>query len=103
MKREKLEPVHPGKILLKDFIEPLGLAQAALARAIGIAPMRVSEIVRGRRAVTADTALRLSRYFGTRPDWWLNLQSHYDLQLALDKMEARALSQIEPCPFMAAR
>lgn len=101
MNKRKLAPVHPGEILLMEFIEPLGLAQAALARALGIPAMRVSEIVRGRRAVTADTALRLSRYFGTKPAWWLNLQAHYDLQVALDKLEARALSRIEPCPFMA--
>jgi addiction module HigA family antidote len=72
--KKKLPPVHPGEILLHDFIEPLGLSRNALARAIGVAPIRVSQIVRGQRAVTADTALRLSRYFGTRPGWWLDLQ-----------------------------
>jgi addiction module HigA family antidote len=71
----KLPPVHPGEILLHDFMEPLGLGQSALAEAIGVTPMRVSQIVCRQRAITADTALRLSRYFGTRPGWWLDLQS----------------------------
>jgi addiction module HigA family antidote len=97
MKTSKLPPVHPGEILLHDFMEPLGLSQYALAKAIGVAPMRVSQIVRGKRALTADTALRLSRYFGTRPDWWLGFQSHYDLEMAADKLETRIARAIKPC------
>ena len=69
MKPKKLPPVHPGEILLHDFMEPLALSQNALAAALDVTPMRVNQIVRGRRAITADTALRLSRYFGTRPGW----------------------------------
>jgi len=80
MKTKTLPPVHPGEILWHDFMEPLGLTQSALARAIGVTPIRINHIVQGQRSVTADTALRLSRYFGTRPAWWLDLQSHYDLQ-----------------------
>ena len=72
MKTKRIEPVHPGESLLHDFMEPLNLSQYALAKAIGVTPMRVSQIVRGQRAVTADTALRLSRYFGTRPAWWMD-------------------------------
>jgi addiction module HigA family antidote len=81
-KTAKLPPTHPGEILLRDFLEPLGLSQYALAKVLGVTPIRVSQIVRGQRAVTADTALRLARYFGTRADWWLDLQTHHDLELA---------------------
>jgi addiction module HigA family antidote len=97
MKTKKNDPVHPGEILLHDFLEPLGLSQSALAEALGVTPMRVSQIVRGQRAVTADTALRLSRYFGTRPGWWLDLQTHFDLETAADKLEARIARAVKPC------
>lgn len=96
MKTNKLAPVHPGEILLHDFMEPLGLSQSALAQAIGVPPMRVSQIVRGERAVTADTALRLSRYFGTRPGWWLDLQTHYDLERAADEIEDQIARTVKP-------
>jgi addiction module HigA family antidote len=97
MKTKKIDPVHPGEILLHDFMEPLNLSQYALAKAIGVTPMRVSQIVRGQRAVTADTALRLSRYFGTRPGWWLDLQTHHDLETVADKLEARIARAVKPC------
>ncbi|MGD1084412.1 MAG: HigA family addiction module antitoxin [Verrucomicrobiota bacterium] len=97
MKTKKMPPVHPGEILLHDFMEPLGLSQSALAKAIGVTAMRVSQIVRGQRAVSADTALRLSRYFGTRPGWWLDLQSFYDLEAAADQLEARIARTVKPC------
>jgi len=97
MTTKKLRPVHPGEILLHDFLEPLGLTRSALAEALGVTPMRVSQIVRGQRAVTADTALRLSRYFGTRPGWWLDLQSHFDLEMAADKLETRIARTVKPC------
>src|SRR5437016_10079673 len=100
MKTKKLEPVHPGEILFKDFLEPLGLSQYAVAKAIGVTPMRVNQIVRGERSITADTALRLSRYFGTRPGWWLDLQSHYDLQKAADETEERIAHTIQRCPLL---
>jgi addiction module HigA family antidote len=102
MKAKKLPPIHPGEILLHDFMEPLGLTQSAVAKAIGVTPIRISQIVRGQRAITADTALRLSRYFGTRPGWWLDLQSFYDLEIAADRMEGRLTRMIAPCPLMAA-
>jgi addiction module HigA family antidote len=95
-RKDWIDPVHPGEILLHDFMEPLGLSQHALAKAIGVTPMRVSQIVRGQRAVTADTALRLSRYFGTRPGWWLDLQTYYDLELAGDELEARIARTVKP-------
>src|SRR4051812_25586173 len=103
MKAKKLRPVHPGEILLKDFMEPLGLSQYAVAKALDVTPIRISQIVRGRRSVTADTALRLSRYFGTRPGWWLDLQSQYDLELASDKAEERIARTIKRCPLLIAR
>ena len=82
MKTKKLPPVHPGEILLHDFMEPLGLSQSALARAIGVTPIRVNHIVRGQRSITADTALRLGAYFGTSAKVWAGLQVDYDLELA---------------------
>jgi len=97
MKTKKLPPVHPGEILLHDFMEPLGLSQFALAKAIGVTPMRVSQIVRGQRAITVDTALRLSRYFGTRPAWWLDLQTYYDLAVAADDLGLRIARTVKPC------
>jgi addiction module HigA family antidote len=100
MKTKKLPPVHPGEILLHDFLEPLGLSQSALAKAIGVTPIRINQIVRGQRSVTADTALRLSRYFGTRPGWWLDLQSHYDLQVATDKVQERIARTVNRCPLL---
>jgi antitoxin HigA-1 len=103
MKTKRIAPVHPGEILLHDFMEPLGLTQYALAKAIGVTPMRVSQIVRRQRAVTADTALRLSRYFGTRAAWWLDLQTHYDLEIAADSLEARIVNTIKPCRLRPVR
>lgn len=77
-----LSPIHPGEILLEDFIKPLGLSQYRLARDIGVTPIRISQIVNGERAVTVDTAMRLARYFGTSAAVWLRLQVRYDLEVA---------------------
>ncbi len=79
---DKRLPVHPGEILLEEFLVPLGLSRSRLAKEIGVTPRRVGEIVRGTRGVTADTALRLARYFGTTAEFWMNLQSRYDLERA---------------------
>lgn len=76
----KLNPIHPGEILKEDFLEPFGLSMYRLAMDIGVPPIRVSQIVHGMRAITPDTALRLAKYFQTSPQFWLNLQSHYDLE-----------------------
>lgn len=100
MKTRKLPPVHPGEILLHDFMEPLGLSQSALARAIGGTPMRISQIVRGERAITANTALRLARHFDTRPGWWMDLQSYYDLQMAADAIEDRIARTTSRCELL---
>src|ERR1700761_6693711 len=82
----KLAPIHPGEILREEFMAPLGLSSNALAKAIGVTTARINEIVRERRGITADTALRLARYFGTDAQSWMNLQQRYDLQLAKDAL-----------------
>ncbi len=82
MTKEKLPPIHPGEVLLEDFMKPLGLSQYRVAKDIGVPALRISQIVNGKRAVTADTAMRLARYFGTSPDVWLRLQARYDLEVA---------------------
>ncbi|QOR47322.1 HigA family addiction module antidote protein [Trueperella pecoris] len=78
---EKITPVAPGEILFEDFIEPMGITQNKLAVAISVPPRRINEIVHGKRGITADTAIRLSRYFGTSAEFWMNLQSNYELRL----------------------
>ncbi len=84
---EKLyAPTHPGEVLMEDFIEGFGITQHKLAVSIGVPPRRINEIVHGKRAITADTALRLGRYFGVEPQFWLNLQSRYELELAQDRV-----------------
>ena len=82
----KLKNVHPGEVLLEEFLIPMKLSQNALARAIGVPPRRINEIVHGRRAVSADTALRLARFFGTSDRFWLNLQTAYDLDVERDRL-----------------
>lgn len=79
---KRLPPVHPGEVLLEDFMKPLGLSQYRVALDIGVPPLRISQIVRGQRAITADTALRLARYLGTTPGIWLRLQARHDLEVA---------------------
>ncbi|GGN87248.1 HigA family addiction module antitoxin [Nocardia rhizosphaerihabitans] len=91
----KLAPAHPGEVLMEDFIEPLGITQHRVAVAIGVPPRRINEIVHGKRRITADTALRLGRYFGTSDLFWLNLQNRYDLEIERDAIGA-ALAAIEP-------
>lgn len=84
---EKLyAPIHPGEVLMEDFIEGFGITQNKLAVAIGVPPRRINEIVHGKRAITADTALRLGRYFGVDPQFWLNLQTRYELEVAQDRV-----------------
>ncbi len=83
-----IQPIHPGEVLMEDFIEGFGITQNKLAIAIGVPPRRINEIVHGKRGITADTAVRLSAYFGTTAEFWMNLQSHYELRL-----ERRALRE----------
>ena len=91
----RLEPVHPGEVLKHDFMKPFGLSATALAEAIGVTPARISEIVRGRRGITAETALRLARYFNTDARSWMNLQDRYELEIA-ERDKSDALRAIRP-------
>ncbi|MDD3765412.1 MAG: HigA family addiction module antitoxin [Nevskiales bacterium] len=85
---KKLPNIHPGEILLEEFLQPMGISQNALARAIGVPPRRVNEIVLGKRSVTADTAIRLARHFGTSEKFWMGLQADYDLEEARQSLAA---------------
>lgn len=95
---EKLAPIHPGEVLKEDFMVPLGLSASQLAMSLHVPPGRITQIVNGQRAITAETALRLSRYFGTTAELWTNLQTHYELELAKDEFEAQIRDQIKPRP-----
>ena len=86
MAAKKIPPVHPGEILLLEFLDPLGVSQYRLAKDINVPPRRINEIVKGSRSITANTALRLARYFGTSERFWLNLQSHYELENERDRL-----------------
>ncbi|EPR41633.1 plasmid maintenance system antidote protein, XRE family [Desulfovibrio sp. X2] len=81
---DKLPPIHPGEILMEEFLKPMGLSQSSLAIALRVPLQRIHDIVHGRRSVTVDTAARLARYFGSTPDFWLNLQTRYDMEVAED-------------------
>jgi len=82
MTKKKIDTVHPGEILLEEYLRPLGISQNKLGRDLGVPAQRINEIVRGQRSITLDTALRLGKYFNTTPQLWLNLQLHYDLEMA---------------------
>lgn len=92
----KLPNVHPGEVLAAEFLAPIGLSQNALARALAVPPRRINEIVLGKRAITADTALRLARYFGTTAEFWMALQASFDLEEANDALGRRLLESIQP-------
>jgi antitoxin HigA-1 len=92
---KKLPPVHPGEVLLEDFLKPLGLSQYRLAKGLSVPPRRINEIVLAKRAVTADTALRLARFFGTSDRFWLNLQAAYDLDTERDRLGSRLETEVE--------
>lgn len=93
--RKKLAAIHPGEILLEEFMKPMDLSSSALANALGVTPARINEIVRGKRGISADTALRLARYFGADAQSWLNLQQQYDIHCAEDAL-GKALAAIRP-------
>jgi addiction module HigA family antidote len=95
MAMKKLPPIHPGEILLAEFLEPSGMSQYRLAKGISVSPRRINEIVHGKRAITADTALRLSRFFGTSERFWMNLQVRYDLQREKERLGDRLLQEVE--------
>jgi antitoxin HigA-1 len=91
---QKLAPVHPGEVLLEEFLTPLGVSQYRLAKDTSVPPRRINEIVRRMRSITADTALRLSRYFGTTERFWLNLQAHYDLEVEKERLGDRLTREV---------
>lgn len=102
MKDPVLKPIHPGEILLQDFLEPMGISQYRLAKDIHVPLRRINEIALGRRGVSADTALRLGRYFNTTPQFWLNLQSKFELDTVRLAVEKKILRTIHPAPALAA-
>lgn len=90
----KMSPVHPGEILMEDFLKPMGISQYRLAHDISVPPRRINEIVHGNRGVSADTALRLGRYFSMSPQFWLNLQGHFDLEQEQDRLGGRLEEEV---------
>jgi len=94
MPAKKLPPVHPGEVLLEEFLAPMAISQYRLAKDISVPPRRINEIVHGKRSVTADTALRLSRYFGTSERFWLNLQTGFDLEVERDRLGDRLEEEV---------
>jgi len=95
MGKKMLHPVHPGEVLLEEFLKPIGLSQNRLALDIGVHPRRINEIVLGKRSLTADTALRLARYFGTSPQFWLGLQRDYDLDITEEALGDRLKREVK--------
>jgi len=102
MKTKTLAPIHPGEILMEEFLKPLGISQYKLAKDINVPARRVNEIVHGKRSISADTALRLSRYFNLSERFWLNLQARYDLEMEKDKFEGRIESEVKVLELQSA-
>lgn len=95
MSNEKIKPIHPGEILLEEFLKPLGISQYRLAKDVNVSPRRINEIIHGKRSISVDTALRLSRYFSLSERFWLNLQTRYDLEVQKDKLEKRIGEEVK--------
>ncbi|HDQ04639.1 MAG TPA: addiction module antidote protein, HigA family [Deltaproteobacteria bacterium] len=93
--KKKLHPVHPGEVLLEEFLKPMGISQNRLALNIGVPARRINEVVLGKRSVTADTALRLARFFGTSAEFWLGLQAQYDLDVTAEKLGERLEREVK--------
>ena len=98
---KRMDPVHPGEILLEEFLQPMDLSQNRLALSIGVSPRRINEIVLGKRRITADTALRLSRFFDMSAEFWLGLQMDYDLDVAEDRLSKRLEQEVRPLATLA--
>ena len=94
MKTKRASPIHPGEVLREDFLKPMGISQYRLAKDIHVPPRRINEIVHGQRSISADTALRLGRYFGMSAQFWLNLQAHYDLEMETDRLGDRLEEEV---------
>lgn len=95
MKNKKLPSIHPGEILIEEFLKPMGLSQYRLAKDISVPPRRINEIVHGKRSISADTALRLGRFFGISPQFWLNLQTRFDLEVTEDLLAERLKKEVQ--------
>lgn len=91
---KKLKPIHPGEILLEEFLKPMNISQYRLAKDISVSPRRINEIVHGTRAISANTALRLAKYFGMSPQFWLNLQAHYEIEVETDKIGTKLSREV---------
>jgi addiction module HigA family antidote len=96
MTKRDFPPIHPGEILITEFLKPMGITQYRLAKDIGVTARRINEIVHGRRSITADTALRLGRFFGMEAQFWLNLQTHYDMEVAQEALADRLDTEVHP-------
>ena len=94
MEEKTMQPIHPGEVLMKEFLEPMGISQYRLAKDISVPPRRINEIVHRKRSITADTALRLGRFFNMSPQFWLNLQTRYDLEVTEDRLENRLDNEV---------
>ena len=94
MKTKKIVPIHPGEILMEEFLKPMSISQYKLAKDISVPARRINEIVHGQRAISADTALRLGKYFGMSPQFWINLQSHYELEMEEDRIGAKLSKEV---------
>ena len=98
---KKIPPIHPGEILMEEFLEPFAISQYRLAKDIDVAPRRINEIIHGKRAISADTALRLGKYFRTSPQFWLNLQSHFDLAVQEVELSVVLKNKVKTLEFAA--
>jgi addiction module HigA family antidote len=96
MKMRDFPPIHPGEILIAEFLGPLGISQYRLAKDLGVTPRRINEVVHGRRSISADTALRLGHFFGMEAQFWLNLQSRYDMEVTRDQLQDRIMKEVRP-------
>lgn len=94
MTKQKLQPIHPGEILMEDFLKPMEISQYKISKDISVSARRINEIVQGKRSITPDTALRLSRYFGLSERFWINLQARYDLETEKDKLDDRLNKEV---------
>lgn len=100
MRKRKIKPLHPGEVLLEEFLKPMNLSQNRLGLDLGVSPRRINEIVQGKRRVSADTALRLGRYFGMSPQFWLGLQMDYDLDIEEDRLGKQLEREVRECAIV---
>jgi addiction module HigA family antidote len=99
MRNNKIPPLHPGEVLLEEFLKPMNISQNQLGRDLGVSARRINEIIHGKRSITADTALRLARYFGNSPQFWLGLQMNYDLDVETDRLSHRIEREVKKLAY----